>query len=146
MAYNKFTLSLVKERFKIENQIISFLPESLSHFMVSTQLAQELIEVEGIGLFSEKSKSEHIIIPVLKELRRKNKDKFSYFSGYEFNVDKKLSLNGFCDFIFSMNKGLQQACVCIFYIQGVNVFIINGGIFIRVGIEENVLVSNSGLY
>ena len=116
MAYNKFTLSLVKERFKIENQIIGFLPENLPNFAVSTQLAQELIEVEGIGLFSEKSKSEHIIIPVLKELRRKNKDKFSYFSGYEFNVDKKLSLNGFCDFIFSAvphSAVIESPIICL---------------------------------
>ncbi len=101
MAYNKYTLSSINERFGIENQNIRFLSSNLKPFIISEQFKNELLDVEGIGLFTEKSKSEHIVTPVLKELRKKNKDKFSYFSGYEFNVDANLKLNGYCDYILS---------------------------------------------
>jgi hypothetical protein len=37
----------------------------------------------------------------LKELHRQHRDQFTYFSGYEFNVDSQLELRGYCDFILS---------------------------------------------
>ena len=52
-------------------------------------------------LATEKAKSEFIIAPILYEIARKNKEKVSFFSGYNFNVDKELGLKGFCDFIFT---------------------------------------------
>jgi hypothetical protein len=51
-------------------------------------------------LASEKAKSEHLIVPILSELQEKY-PVFTYFSGYNFDVDKKLGLVGFCDFILS---------------------------------------------
>ena len=53
------------------------------------------------ALTTEKAKSEFIIAPVLFEIARKNKDRVSFFSGYNFDVDKSLGLKGFCDFIFT---------------------------------------------
>ncbi len=50
---------------------------------------------------SEKAKSELLITPILTELWAQNPQKFTYFSGYQFNVDSKLGLKGFCDFIIS---------------------------------------------
>jgi hypothetical protein len=38
---------------------------------------------------------------ILTEIRVNNPKKFTFFSGYPFNVDKKLGLAGFCDFVFS---------------------------------------------
>jgi hypothetical protein len=49
---------------------------------------------------SEKAKSEHLIAPILSDLQDRNPS-FTYFSGYNFEVDKKLGLTGFCDFIMS---------------------------------------------
>ncbi len=51
-------------------------------------------------LASEKAKSEHLIAPILSDLQDQNPS-FTYFSGYNFEVDKKLGLTGFCDFIMS---------------------------------------------
>jgi hypothetical protein len=101
MAYNKFKLKDLKTRFGIENSYLGFLPQPAVAFDPSAQALNELADVEGIALASEKAKSEHIVTPVIKELRRRNLEKFSYFSGYLFDVDSKLGLNGYCDFIFS---------------------------------------------
>ena len=53
------------------------------------------------NLRTEKAKSELIISPILNELEDINAHVFSYYSGYNFDVDKKLGLKGFCDFILS---------------------------------------------
>lgn len=50
---------------------------------------------------SEKAKSELFIVPVLTDITLRNSDKITYFSGYQFNVDGKLGLKGFCDFVIS---------------------------------------------
>jgi hypothetical protein len=44
-------------------------------------------------------------------LKRHNSQKFSIFSGYELEVDSKIGLTGFCDFIFSAatNRGEMTA-------------------------------------
>ena len=53
------------------------------------------------NLRTEKAKSELIISPILNELEDRNPHLFGYYSGYNFDVDKKLGLKGFCDFILS---------------------------------------------
>ena len=53
------------------------------------------------NLRTEKAKSELIISPILNELEDRNAHVFSYYSGYNFDVDKKLGLKGFCDYILS---------------------------------------------
>ena len=101
MAYQKFKLSTLEEKFNITTLLEEIIPTELSPFSASEWLLQALEDNEWENLDSEKAKSELIITPILKELHKKNRHKFSYFSGYEFNVDKKLALNGFCDFILS---------------------------------------------
>jgi tetrahydromethanopterin S-methyltransferase subunit G len=53
------------------------------------------------ALTTEKAKSEFLIAPILYEIARKNQDKISFFSGYNFDVEKSLGLKGFCDFLFA---------------------------------------------
>jgi hypothetical protein len=65
-------------------------------------------------LATEKAKSELIITPVLNELQERNEAFFTYFSGYNFDVDKKLGLRGFCDFIFSKMPNLMYIEAPIF--------------------------------
>jgi hypothetical protein len=102
MAYNKFKLKTLEEKFEIENFNREFIPlDKLPDFAVSERLLEDLAEAKKEPLATEKAKSEFIVLPVLKELRRKNVNKFSFFSGYEFNVDAKQGLNGYCDYIFS---------------------------------------------
>jgi hypothetical protein len=101
MAYQKFKLSTLEEKFNIKTQAVNFIPAQLTDFLVSDLLLEILADNQFEPMASEKAKSEFIINPILRELHKKNKDKFTCFSGYEFSVDKHLSLNGFCDFIFS---------------------------------------------
>lgn len=54
-----------------------------------------------LPLSSEKAKCELIISPILTELVEINHKRITYFSGYNFNVDKLQGLNGRCDYIIS---------------------------------------------
>jgi hypothetical protein len=56
---------------------------------------------QQLPMQSEKAKSELIISPVLNEIWKNNPKIFTYFSGYQFNVDAKRGLKGFCDYILS---------------------------------------------
>jgi hypothetical protein len=48
---------------------------------------------------SEKAKSELFISPILTNITLQNPTKLTYFSGYQFNVDSKRGLKGFCDYL-----------------------------------------------
>jgi hypothetical protein len=61
-----------------------------------------LLEInQQVPMESEKAKSELLITPILNEIRIRNSQKMTYFSGYQFNIDPKKGLKGFCDFIIS---------------------------------------------
>ena len=102
MAYSDFTtIRQVEKQFgvrQIRKQVFTDVKQTLP----SPRLLEELQEAEDLPLFSEKAKSELIIMPILKEIRRKNRT-FNIFSGYAFDVDKAQSLNGICDYILSSN-------------------------------------------
>ena len=101
MAYRRFKLTTLNEKLGIITKTISFIDDKLPIFKASRLLLETLAENEFEQLGTEKAKSEFIISPVLKELHRQNRDKFTCFSGYEFNVDAKLDLRGYCDFLLS---------------------------------------------
>ncbi len=104
MSYNKFKkLEQLKEPFGINNFLNSWMPKNIEIQTPSQRLLENLQDVVGTALLTEKAKSENIIAPVLKEFRRINLNQISSFSGFEFDVDKKQGLNGFCDFIISLN-------------------------------------------
>ncbi len=68
------------------------------------------------NLRTEKAKSELIISPILNELEDRNNNLFGYYSGYNFDVDKKLGLKGFCDFILSFEPDspiIEAPAFCI---------------------------------
>jgi hypothetical protein len=55
----------------------------------------------AIAVGSEKARSEMIVAPVLLEVKRILESKISVFSGRDFTVDKRVGLNGICDFLIS---------------------------------------------
>jgi hypothetical protein len=67
----------------------------------SDLLSKTLELYQGLPVQSEKAKSEFLISPVISEVRMRNSKKITFFSGYQFNVDEKLGLKGFCDYIIS---------------------------------------------
>ena len=55
------------------------------------------------NLATEKAKSEFLIAPIVAEIEERNADVVSFYSGYQFDVDKTLGLKGFCDFVLSFS-------------------------------------------
>jgi hypothetical protein len=80
----------------------------------SDLLLQTLAFNKKLPSQSEKAKSELLITPVLNEVWQKNSKIFIYFSGYQFNVDNKRGLKGFCDYILSKkyNAVFIESPVC----------------------------------
>ena len=98
MAYSKFTIDKLIERFNIK--IIdseSFL--STKPVAVSDWLKKSMDLAFDSPLLSEKARSELIVSPILQEIRTLNNKQVSIFSGFNLDVDLKQELNGECDFI-----------------------------------------------
>jgi len=103
MAYNKFTLSKVREAFQLRIDDRNDLFSSIEEVKVGDHLAQTL---EGnvplaLAIDTEKARSELIVAPILVEIWKLLNRQISLFSGIEFNVDPEKGLNGKCDFIIS---------------------------------------------
>jgi hypothetical protein len=100
MAYSDFLyISELEDRFGITQKQQNLFP-NLKPIPPSDRLIWDLDDAKIVPLNTEKAKSEHLIVPILKEILRKNRN-FSYFSGFRFDVDKKQGLVGSCDYIFS---------------------------------------------
>ena len=107
MPYKKFKkLENLHTSFGISEITSAWLPKNISVQTATETLLFDLEEAKRTVITTKKAKSEYIVVPVLKELRRSRTQKFSTYSGCKFNVDSKIGLNGFCDFILSseMNK------------------------------------------
>lgn len=112
MAYNKFKkLAQLQDELGISEIHKAWLPKNTTIPTITNLLMVALQEAEQEGLMTEKAKSEYVVMPVLKELRRHNVDKFSTFSGYEFDVDKLLGLSGYCDFLLSAEITAPVFCL-----------------------------------
>jgi hypothetical protein len=105
MAYNNFTLDLVKDRFDLKlmnNRFCELLSSSdpQAEFLTIFDESFSLAEIAK----SEKAKSELLVSPILVQARRLVDRQVQLFSGEEFNVDQEKGLNGFCDFLFSKSE------------------------------------------
>jgi hypothetical protein len=67
----------------------------------SDMLKQLLAFNLSAPLLTEKAKSELLIAPILNDLRFRYAEHFTFYSGYQCNVDKSLGLQGFCDYIIT---------------------------------------------
>jgi hypothetical protein len=75
----------------------------ITPFVPSELLMSVLTFNQSLPLGTEKAKSELLITPILNELCQRNPNTFTYFSGYNFDVDKALGLKGRCDYLLSKN-------------------------------------------
>ena len=102
MAYSDFTtLRQVEKAFNIRHTIASFLAHTTPE-LPTEKLRFDLQEAAEMPLHaSEKAKSELLIMPVLREVRRQSGNFFNIFSGYQFEVNKDLGLTGICDYLFT---------------------------------------------
>ncbi len=101
MAYRDFTLIKFKQAFHIESASIQLFTTTIAKSVKPSQrLKDDIKEAESLPIVTEKAKSELIITPIIKELKRRNKN-FSFFSGFSFSVDASIGLTGIPDFILS---------------------------------------------
>jgi hypothetical protein len=102
MAYKKFTLESLKEKFGLEN-----LQKNLFDNIMPIKGSQWLTDTLAMGrknpIKSEKAKSEMVVTPILLELKNRNDDDFTIYSGDNLEGNKELGLTGECDFILSKN-------------------------------------------
>lgn len=101
MAYSDYTtlqklnieLGITHQRQKLFTTIPPVLP--------SAKLTEDLQEARDYySLTTEKAKSEFLITPVIREIRRTHLDNVGVFSGVNLEVPLA-GLSGFCDFILS---------------------------------------------
>jgi hypothetical protein len=102
MAYQDFTLELLKEKFGLGNQQRNLF-DHIVPIKGSNWLAETLAMGKKNPIKSEKAKSEMIITPILLEMKNRNDDYFTIYSGDTLEGDKSLGLKGKCDFIISKN-------------------------------------------
>lgn len=102
MSYSDFSLSNVKKMFGLTEKTIVLFNE-LGDIEASNWL-KETLEISlqlALSSSSEKARSEFIVAPILLEIEKRNKDKFTIFSGERLDVDEDKGLKGECDFILS---------------------------------------------
>lgn len=72
MAYSDFTFAKLKKMYNIEqSETYLFRNLAIVHINPSPRLAEDLQDTEIMPLYTEKSKSEIIIYPIIRELKKK---------------------------------------------------------------------------
>jgi hypothetical protein len=79
----------------------------------SQKLQEDLEEARNYSLLTEKAKSEFLITPVLKEIRRSYPAQVGVFSGVSLDI-VSAGLSGFCDFILSHEPNTIELTAPIF--------------------------------
>jgi hypothetical protein len=108
MPYEDFTFAKLSTKFGIEQEsVVLFNPDTITALEPSAHLQQDLAEAKELPMYAEKAKSEAIIFPIIKELKRRNRH-ISIFSGYTFNVDSQNDLTGAPDFMISLKPNIVE--------------------------------------
>jgi hypothetical protein len=117
MAYSDFTFAKLKKRFKItQESVYLFEGISIAPLVPSAKLLDDLKEAEQMPMLTEKAKSEYLIAPFVKDLKRRHPN-LSIFSGYSLNIDAENELNGAPDFIISKRPRIVEIEAPIFCIM-----------------------------
>jgi hypothetical protein len=105
MSYRQFNLTKVKQDFQLSIVEKVGLFADIPNKKCSDYLTETLNYNIPLAIAhnTEKSRSELIVSPILLEARRQQ-EKFNFFSGIKFDVDKSKGLTGFCDFIISRSE------------------------------------------
>ncbi len=106
MPYSQFKLKDVKTQLGIkiiENKKL-FNKKSAIEISDFLKLALEKYLPLALAINTEKSRSEWIIAPILFELKDRLSDQISLFSGKKLDVDLEKGLDGYCDYIISLNS------------------------------------------
>lgn len=113
MAYSEFTLSDLEEKFGVKHQRKRLIFDS-NPIKASEKLQLDLDESIKMPIKSEKARSEWIVVPILKELRRMNDNFLTIYSGDVLVGEKETGLHGECDFILTKDTQSYEISVPIF--------------------------------
>ncbi len=114
MAYSDFTFAKLKRNFGLEQEDTHlFRDVAIIPFVPSQHLLDDVAEAKDMPLLSEKAKSELLISPIVRELKRQNKH-ISIYSGYAFNIDSQSDLVGTPDFMISAKPKIVELQTPIF--------------------------------
>lgn len=117
MAYSDFTFAKLKKRFKISQEsVYLFEGVDLNPVSPSVRLLEDIKEAEQMPMLTEKAKSEYIIAPMVKDLKRRY-PYLSIFSGYSLNIDVENELNGAPDFLISKRPRIVEIEAPVFCIM-----------------------------
>jgi hypothetical protein len=117
MSYSKFT-SLAKfcQQYNLKQNSTSrlFVGKDIEPCPPSKRLEEDLEEAKMLPLYTEKAKSELVITPLLKEVKRNNPF-ITFFSGFALNINEELSGNP--DYVLSAKPDIieiQAPIFCLF--------------------------------
>ncbi len=114
MAYSDFTFAKLKKKYGIGiTNVNLFSNKDIPFVEPSKRLIEDIDEAVTMPTLSEKAKSEILIFPVIRELKRNNKN-ISIFSGYNFNIEGEKDLTGTPDFMISANEQIVELLSPIF--------------------------------
>ena len=101
MPYSDFNLIKLEKQLGLKHKRGAVFERPLLKVEPSEHLISDINDGMDLPVFSEKAKSELLITPILREVRKKNIEKFTFFSGFALDIDSTKGLNGVCDYIFS---------------------------------------------
>jgi hypothetical protein len=113
MAYSDFDLRTAIQKFSLTEDRGQDLFAAVPALLPSEFLQIWLTEFApvGVGVGSEKARSEYIIMPILAEARRRCSLSMNVFPGITLDVDRDRGLNGFCDYVITNSPE-------IYYLKG----------------------------
>jgi hypothetical protein len=108
MAYSDFTFAKLQSKYNIEQEdCFLFTPQMITPVPPSSKLLEDIQDAKETPLLTEKAKSEGIIAPFTRELKRKNAH-ITIFSGYNFSIEGEKDLTGAPDFLISAKPRLVE--------------------------------------
>jgi hypothetical protein len=113
MGYSDYTFEKIRSKFGIENRKAD-LPFAIIPQEPSEILKDHFEYIKSLNLRSEKARSEAIVFPLLLDVRKRNNDFFTIYSGDNLNINK--DLRGECDFILAKDVNSYDIDYPIFQI------------------------------
>jgi len=116
MAYSKFTsvIRLCQQyQLTLQDGQSLFTDLRLPTVQPSKRLLEDLEEAKTMPIATEKAKSEWLISPILRELKRNNSF-ISVFSGFSLNIEGDANLQGNPDYILTARPTVVEIAAPIF--------------------------------
>ncbi|GAB4407739.1 MAG: hypothetical protein OHK0039_10330 [Bacteroidia bacterium] len=116
MSYSQFT-SIVRfcQQYGLRSDTMGSLfgAVPIEAALPSQRLREDLAEAQTLPLYTEKAKSELILTPILREVRRRH-PQITFFSGFALTVEGEPALSGNPDFILSARPNIVEIEAPIF--------------------------------